>query len=290
MRLRTLAVPTLFLMSALPAHAQQGPPLVMVMTREQFRPGNMAAHNKQIPAFYALFEKAKVGAPRIGLVPVSGDQNHILYLETHASYADMEATGKKMGEVMGASPALQAEMDALTKQTDTLHESQTVMIAIRRDDLSYRPRTPAEIAKVRNINLTVTRVNTGRGGDYGDYIKQTNAARAKANLDEHTSVWQVTSGALAGTFLAFNSNSSMAEADAAFMGGDARTKKLTEALGGDMVVKERQRVFPELVATATTTLYSVDRGISRPAPEYIAADPAFWKPIKPMEPAKPVKK
>ncbi len=82
----------------------------------------------------------------------------------------------------------------------------------------------------------------------------------------------------------------MAEADAAFMGGDARTRKMTDALGGDVVVRARQKALAEIVATTTTTLYSVDRGISRPAPEYIAADPAFWKPVKPAEPAKPVKK
>ena len=290
MRLRSLAVPTLLLISALPARAQQGPPLVLVMTREQFRPGNMATHNKQIPSFYALFEKAKVGAPRLGVVPVSGDQNHILYLEIHPSYADFEATGKKMDEVMSAAPALQAEMDALTKANDPLHESQTVMMAVRRDDLSYHPRTPAEIGKVRFINLAVTRVNTGRGADYADYIKQANAAREKAHLDEHTSVWQVTSGAPGGTFLTFNSSASMAEADAAYMGGDARAKKVNEALGGEVVVKARQKMFADIVATATTTTYRVDRGISRPAPEYIAADPVFWKPMKPMEAPKPVKK
>lgn len=267
----------------------QNPPLVLVMTREQFRPGNMPAHNRQIPSFYALFEKAKVGTFRLGLVPVSGDQNHILYLETYPSYAEMEATGKKMAEVFGATPAFQAEMDALTKQTDALHESQSVMIAIRRDDLSYRPRTAAEVGKIRNLTLTQTRVNIGRGADYAEYIAQANAARAKADLDEHTSVWQVTSGALAGTFLTFNANSSMAEADEAFIGNTARTKKIEEALGGPAVVKARQKAFSEIVATATTTLYSVNRQISRPSPEQAAGDPVFWAPLKVIEAPKPKK-
>jgi len=291
MRLVTLAVPTLLLLSALPAQAQQAAPtVVLVMTREQFRPGNMPTHNRQIPAFYALFDKAKVGAYRLGLLPVSGDQNHLLYLETYSSYADWEAVGKKMEEVMGGSPALQAEMDGLTKQNDPLHDSQTVMMAVRRADLSYHPKAAADIAKVRYVSVNVTRVNIGRGPDYADYIKQTNAAREKAGLDEHSTVYTVTTGAPTGTFLTFTSNVSMAEADAALAGGDARTKKMTEALGGDLVVKERQKRVAELVATATTTLYAVDRGISRPSPEYVAADPGFWKPVKPMEPAKPVKK
>lgn len=290
MRLSTLAVPTLLLMSALPAHAQQAPPGVLVMTREQFRPGNMATHNKLMPSFYALYEKAKVGPYRLGLLPMSGDTNHLLFLESYSSYADMAATRMKVGEVIGATPALQAEMDALQKQNGPMHESQTTWIAVRRNDLTYRPKTTTDIAKMRYVTLTVTRVNFGRGTDYSDYIKQSNAAREKANLDEHTTVYSVTSGAPAGTFLSFTSAASMAESDVAMAGGDARTKKLTEALGGDLVVKARQKMLSELVATATTTLYSVNRGISRPSPEYVAADPTFWAPMKAMEPAKPVKK
>ncbi|MEO8500913.1 MAG: hypothetical protein ABI565_08350 [Vicinamibacteria bacterium] len=291
MRLSTLTVPTLLLMSALPAHAQQPAPTgVLVMTREQFRPGNMTPHNKLMPSFYALYEKAKVGPYRLGLLPMSGDTNHLVFLESYSSYADMATSRAKVGEVIGAAPALQAEMDALQKQNSPLHDSQTTWIAVRRNDLSYHPKPAAEVAKVRYVTLTVARVNFGRGTDYSDYIKQTNAAREKANLDEHTSVYSVTSGAPAGTFLTFTSVASMAEADAAMADGPARTKKLTEALGGDIVVKARQKMLSELVATSTTTLYSVNRGISRPSPEYVAADPTFWAPVKAMEPAKPVKK
>ena len=287
MRPRGLSVLALLLACAPGAQAQQGLPSIMVMTREQFRPGNMPAHNRQIPAFYAFFDKAKVGAPRMGLLPISGDQNHLVYLENYASYAEMEASTKKLDEVMSATPALQAELDSLSKQNEPLHESQSVWVAIRRNDMSYRPRTAAEIAKIRNVSITVTRVNVGRASDYADYVKQTNAAREKLGLDEHSSVWQVTSGAPTGTFLSFVSNSSMAEADAAMRGADARTKKLNEALGGEMVVKQRAKLISELIAQSTSTLYSVNRAISRPAPEYLAADPDFWKPKEaPKPPAK----
>lgn len=291
MRLCTLAVPTLFLLSAVPAQAQQAAPtVVLVMTREQFRPGNMPAHNRQIPSFYALFDKAKVGAYRQGLLPLSGDQNHLLYIETHPSYGEWEAVGKRMEEVMGASPALQAEFDALTKANDPLHESQSVMIAVRRAELSYHSRSPAELAKMRYISVNVTRVNVGRGPDYADYIKQTNAAREKLGLNEHSTVFAVSSGAPTGTFLTLSAAASLAESDASMAGGEARTKRMTEALGGDLVVKERQKRISEIVAAGTTTLYSVDRGLSRPSPEFIAADPDFWKPLKVTEPTKPAKK
>ena len=286
------AVFGLVLLCGTPAFAQDpnaGPPPVLVMTREQFRPGNMAIHNKQIPAFYALFEKAKVGAARLGLVPVSGDQNHLLYLEGHASSADMEATAKKMDEVMGGSPALRAELEALTSKSDSLHESQTVMVARLRTDLSYHPNTREQTGRARYFNVTVLRVNPGRGADWADYTMQTNAAREKAGLDEHTVVYGVNSGALAGTFLILSTMRSLSEADDGASGAAARTQKLTAALGGDAVVKARRAAFPELVAQTVTTLYSIDRSLSRPRPEFVAADPEFWK-VKEMPKAPPVKK
>jgi len=289
LHLRDLPVVGLLLLGGTEALAQQSPPQVLMITREQFRPGNMAAHNKDIPAFYALFDRAGVGSSRVGLVPFSGDQNHLLYIEAYTNFAEMEATGKKMEDVFGGSAALQKEMDALTKRTDSLHDSQSVMIAVRRNELSYRPLTVDAIAKGRFLNYSMTRVNPGRATDYADYVRQTNAAREKANLDEHSTVWQVTSGAPTGTFLTFTWNRSLAEVDESRKGADARTKKMNEALGGDVVVKQRQKMISEIVAQGATTVYAVNREISRPSPEFVAADP-FWKPkpklMAQLEPAK----
>jgi hypothetical protein len=267
-----------------------GPPPVLIVAREQFRPGNMATHNKQIPAFYALYEKAKVGAARLGRVPLSGDQNHILYLEGHASSADMEATTNKMDEVIGGSAALQAEMDALSSKNDPLHESQTTMLAALRADLSYHPNTREQTGRARYFSVTVLRVNVGRGVDWADYTKQTNAAREKAGLDEHTMVYGVNSGALAGTFLILSTMRSLSEFDDAARGGAARTQKMTAALGGESVVAARRKTNSEIVAQAVTTLYSIDRSLSRPRPEFVAADPDFWKPREMPKPAPPTKK
>lgn len=278
MRSRYLPVVGLLLLGGSEALAQQSPPQVLMITREQFKPGNMAAHNKDIPAFYALFDKAGVGASRVGLVPFSGDQNHIVYIEAHTNFAEMEVTAKKMEDVFGGSAALQKEMDALTKRTDSLHESQSVMIVVRRNELSYRPLTVDAIAKGRFLNYTMTRVNTGRGPDYADYVRQTNAAREKANLDEHSTVWSVSSGAPTGTFLTFTWYRSLSETDELRKGMDARTKKMNDALGGETVVKQRQKLLSEIVAQSSTTVYAVNRGISRPSPEFVAADPSFWKP------------
>ena len=265
------------------------PPGMLRVSREQFRPGNMPTHNKMMPPIYALYDKANVGAARLGLLPVSGDQNHLLYLEGFASAADMEATAKKMNDVLGAAPAMQAEVDALLSKSAPLHESQTVMLATFRPDLSYHPNTREQTGRARYFNVTVVRVNVGRGTDWADYTKQTNAAREKAGLDEHTAVYAVGSGAPAGTFLILSTMRSLSEIDDGAKGAAARAVKMRDALGGESVVATRRKTNSEIVAQATTTLYAIDRGISRPRPEFVAADPDFWK-VKEMPKPAPVKK
>jgi len=63
-------------------------------------------------SYLALFNRANVRGSRLGLVPVSGDDNQILYLEGYASFAELEATRNKSDETFAASPALQAELAA----------------------------------------------------------------------------------------------------------------------------------------------------------------------------------
>jgi hypothetical protein len=290
LRLTSLSALAALLACSAGAVAQEtsGPPPVLMVTREQFKPGNMAEHNKQIPAFYALFERAKVGTYRLGLLPVSGDLNHLVYLEGYPSFAEMEATDRKLEDVMAASPALRAEMEALTLKNDRLHESQTAWVARLRPDLSYRPNTREMTGKARYFTVTALRVNAGRGSDLADYVKQTNAAREKASLDDHVSVYQVTSGAPGGTYLILSTSRSLVEADEAVKGMDARDKKMEDALGGAVVVKQRQKALADILAQSTTTLYRIDRALSRPRPEFVAADPDFWKVKEPVkkEPAR----
>ena len=64
------------------------------------------------------------------------------------------------------------------------------------------------------------------------------------------------------------------------------------ALGGQIdntVRRSGRECSPScFLAQNTTSLYSIDRTISRPRPEFVTADPDFWKPKEPAkkEPAR----
>ncbi|PYQ22122.1 MAG: hypothetical protein DMF81_13190 [Acidobacteria bacterium] len=275
----TWAALALFLLPAAAAVAQEqasGPPPVLVISQEEIKPGSMAAHEKQVVSYLALFNRANVEGHRLGLVPVSGDDNQVLYTEAYASFADFEATRKKGEEAFAASPALQAEMEALDRQTGPMHATQRTLIAAYRPDLSYRPLGADGVGKSRYFTVTTVRIKAGRANDYEEYTKQYNRARDKANLDEHTAVYQVITGASSGTFIITRKM-------------QARNKAIDDALGGDLVVKQRRETAEAIFAESRSSLYAFNPRISRPPAQIAAADPDFWNP-KPVTKALAAKK
>lgn len=264
------------------AQAPPGPPPVLVITVEEIKPGSMAVHEKGVGSYLALFERAKVPAGRIGLQPVSGDTNHVVYLQAYDSFAAMEAANKKQDETIAANPAWQAELERLDRESGPLHLSQKSMIATFRPDLSYQPLAMDGVAKARYFNMTTTRLNPGKGPDYTEFMKQLNRARDKAQVaDIHTAVFQVVSGSAPGTYVTFYVNRSLAEEDAFRMGADARTKAINEALGGESVVKQRAAQVEQIFASGMSALYSVNPRLSQPNPQFAAYDPDFWAPKAP---------
>lgn len=269
-----------------PALAQTppGPPAVLVVTVEEIKPGSMLAHEKSVGSYFALYERAKTASPRIGLQPVSGDVNHVVYLEAHESFADIEAATRRQNEAVAANPALQAELERLDRESGPLHVSQRTMIATYRPDLSYKPLAMDSVAKARYFNMTTTILNPGKGAQYAEYMKQINTAREKAQVEGiHTAVYQVTSGSTPGTYLTFFMDRSLAEEDAFRKGAEARNKAINEALGGDAVVKQRSEQTAQIFAPSSgvSAFYSVNRALSQPAPQFAAFDPEFWAPKSP---------
>jgi hypothetical protein len=241
----------------------------------------MGTHEKSVASYLAFFTRAQVLQPRIGMVPVSGDQNQVVYLEGFPSYAELEAVDKKLEAAFAASPAMQGELEALDRNSGPLHSSQRSMIAVFRADLSYRPMSAAAVGKSRYVGVTTSRIKLGRVVDYESYTKQLNRAREKANVAESTAVYQVTTGAPAGTFMTFTANRSLAELDAARAGMAARNTAVDEALGGEEVVRQRRELAEATFMDVRSVLYALNPKLGTPPAQIASADPDFWAPKAP---------
>jgi len=261
------------------AAAPSGPPPVLIINKEEIKPGRMGPHEKNAARFVAIENKANADSYRLGLTPVSGDDNVVLYLEGHESFEEMEKARQKFDATLAANASLQAEMDQMTQQGADMHATQKTALAVFRSDLSFRPVRMDDVAKARYFSVNTTRLNIGQMPNYEAYTKALNAAREKVNADwVHTAVYQLVSGAPANTFVTFTLFRSLKEWDEITAKMVERNKAVDEALGGEDVAKERRKQAGEMMAESTSALYALTPSISRPSPQFMAYDPDFWKP------------
>jgi len=261
------------------AAAPSGPPPVLIINKEEIKPGRMGPHEKNAARFVAIENKANADSYRLGLTPVSGDDNVVLYLEGHESFEEMEKARQKFDATLAANASLQAEMDQMTQQGADMHATQKTALAVFRSDLSFRPIRMDDVAKARYFSVNTTRLNIGQMPNYEAFTKALNAAREKINADwVHTAVYQLVSGAPANTFVTFTLFRSLKEWDEITAKMVERNKAVDEALGGEEVAKERRKQAREIMAESTSALYALTPSISRPSPQFMAYDPDFWKP------------
>jgi hypothetical protein len=256
---------------------RSGPPPVLSITREEIKPGRMAAHEKLNAAFVTAVAKTPSQSFWLGLVPVSGDDNSTLFLQALGSFAEVESQ-RQADEALITNAAFKADMDALDKQGADLHSSQRTMLARYRADLSFRPAAMEEVAQSRYFSVTTVRVKYNRVPDYVEYVKAVNAAREKANYPVKLVMYSVTSGAPAGTFIYFRALKSLKTWDDEAAAMSSVDKALTEAMGGEEAARKLRLTGADIVQSADTVLYAMNPKISRPGPEFAKYDVAFWNP------------
>jgi hypothetical protein len=254
-----------------------GPPPVLAITREEIKPGRMAAHEKLNAAFVAAVSRTPSRSQWLGLVPVSGDENTTLFISAFGNFAEAESQ-RKADEEQSSNAAFKAEMEALDKQGADLHAAQRTTFARYRPDLSFRPAAMEEVAQSRYFVIMTVRVKYNRIPDYVEYMKTVNATREKAGWPIKTAAYQVTSGGQYGTFVYFRPLKSLKTWDDDYAATAGMEKAMTEAYGGEEAARKVRLQGGDIVMSADNAVYAMNPKISRPGPEFAKYDVAFWAP------------
>lgn len=255
-----------------------GPPPVLLVVREDIKPGMMGVHSRHAAEFANAFRKLQTPNYRIALVPVAGSENEVLYITGAGTFAELEgmqkATDEKMGAVTGM---MKADMARLDKEAPDLHAGMRDMFAILRSDLSYNPGVA--IATMRYFAITTVRVRIGHEAEYAELVKITNAAREKAKAELHVATFQVIAGTGANTYMNFRPMKSLADYDL----------KIAARVRAAMTEDQQKRVDKlanDAIAASESSIYAMTPSMSYLSKEMIAGDPSFWTP-KPIVVAKP---
>lgn len=234
-----------------------GPPKVLQIIREEVKPGKAFLHTAHETQWTRAMVNAKFDTPLLALTSTSGE-NEAWFIAGYETFAAYEADADRMMK----NASMRSIMESNTaKETDYVQDAR-VMLARYRPDLSYRP--DFQVGEYRYFNVNTLRVRLGQ--DITEFYKTLNDARTQANLDDHFVVYQVMSGAPAGTYLAFRPIKSLAAFDAP----------------PNTTVQDAMKNLGE---TASKVLMSVELRTFEFAPamssmpaEVVAANPSFWKP------------
>jgi hypothetical protein len=261
------------------AFAQQtGPPNVLLIVREDIKPGMMGVHARHAAEFANAFGKLQTPNYRIALVPVAGSENEVVYITGAGTFAELEgmqkATDQKLGAVTGM---MKADMARLDKEAPDLHAGMRDMFAIFRPDFSYN--AGVSVATMRYFAITTVRVRFGHEDEYAELIKITRGAREQAKAELHIAAFQVIAGTGGNTYMFFRPMKSLAEYD-------LKIAARVRAAMSDDQQKRADKLAADAINTSETSVYAMTPAMSYISKDMLAGDPAFWTP-KPMAVARP---
>jgi hypothetical protein len=249
--------------------AMPGPPPVVLIVREDIKPGMMATHNRHSAEFATIFNKLQTPNYRIAMVPVAGSENEVIYLTGAGNFAELESMQKATDDKLAvAGGNMKADLDRLDKEAPALHANMRDMFAVFRPELSYNPGV--KIATMRYFAVTTVRVRPGQEDQYLDYVNGiVKAAREKAKAELHVAAFQVIAGSANTTYMFFRPMKSLAEYD-------LRIASRVRAAMSEEQQKKADKMAGETIVFSETSVYAFNPQMSYASKEMIAGDPGFW--------------
>ena len=262
----------LFSACLLPAVAQMpAPPKVLLIVREEIKPGMMPAHSREANNVVRIYSRANSPYHRLAMVPIAGNENEVMYFWGFDTFSDLEKSNSYLDTM--ANVTYKADFDRVRPPGDDYHSSQRDIIAVLRDDLSYNMNT--DIRKMRYMRVQTVRVKPGHQREWEESRRMTRAAHEKAKVDETMVVYQVAGGAQGGTYLVM-----IPWATLDGIGTIPHGRSYMEALGEDRRDKI-EKIENDSIVFSSTDIYAFNPQLSYVSKAWASADPAFWS-LKPM--------
>ena len=197
---------------------------------------------------------------------VTGEQE-VLSFDPFDSFAHIDKAFAAWGGIYASHPDLGKAQAQITGAL----VSQRTIVAVRRDDLSYRPDR-IDLSKARFLRVLEVRLHPGHEGQFAEAFQKLGAAYEKTDSDLPWVVYQVNVGMPSPTFFAFVPMKTLAQNDDLLN----RRDRLREAEGD--AAERMQQIAREAYVHTESNLYAVSPEKSHVSKEFAAGDPKFWTP------------
>lgn len=239
---------------------------VLAVFRESVRVGKGTAHDAHEDSWARAVAAAK-GDPFIAMSSLTGP-NEIWYMQ---AFPNWEAYQKSTDNNRD-TPAL-AAVDKQYRPMESEYLSDSRLMTLRlRPEMSYGG--PADLPNMKFVSVSRVSVRPGHTWEYEEARRLINEAHTKAGLAEKWGMYEVSSGAPSGTFYIFIARPSLADID---RGPALHGPAYTAALGEDGQ-KKIAALMGSAVISQQTDHFAFTPSQSVAPPEWISANPGYWKP------------
>jgi len=288
--LRFLATTFLFFSCAARASAQAEdfpnlagtPPKVLLVVHQEFRSGKTNERRKIEVAISRACDQLAVPNSWIDLESISGPPE-ALFFDPFDSFEQLDTAIAEWGRIFATRP----ELARMQEELQSLIVAERTIIAVRRDDLGYRPQS-IDFSKARFMRVLEVRLNPGHEGDFVEAFRTLSHAYETIKATTPWVVYQVNVGMPSPTFIVFLPMRALKQNDDLL---DWR-RSLRE-VEGDEAAQRSDQIAREAYLSTESNLYALSPETSHVSKELADGDRDFWSPHRPAAlkppPRKPAK-
>jgi hypothetical protein len=262
----SLAMASVVVGQANESTSETAPPKLLVLVYQKFSFEKANDLDQWEIAVARACHKLDVPNSWIVLEAVTGEPE-VLSFDPFDSFAQLDKPVAEWGKIYATHP----ELGRLQAQITAALISQRTVIALRRDDLSYRANR-IDLSKARYMRVLEVRLHPGRENEFGEAFQKLTAAYEKIESNLPWVVYQVNLGAPSPTFLAFVPMKAVGQNDDLM-----QTRERLHAAEGDSA-ERMQQIAREAYASTESNLYAVNPKKSHVTRGFAAGDPDFWTP------------
>ncbi len=251
------------------AQQMTAPPKVLVVQEEYLKPGKAGSiHDRSESGFVQAMTRAKWPTHYVALNSLSG-RSRAVFLMGYDSFADWQ----KDNDAQQKNTVLAGELDRLDAADGELQTEFDQYVLVYQPDMSLRVN--ADLSHARFMEVSVFHLHPGHHKDWTDAVKMVIDAHQKAGTSANWAMYEVEYGG-GDEYVLFSADKDLAEIDQGF----AEDKKFIEAMGPDGM-KKLDELAAACIESSRSELFQINPRQSYAPPEWVKANPEFWKP-KPM--------
>ena len=256
-----------------------GPPKVLVVSREFLKPGRSGmTHEKSESAFVQAMARANWPTHYLAMDSMSG-KTRALFL---TGYDSLEAW-EKDNRAVEKNKALMTALDQAGVADGNLLDATDQSVLVYDEEMSLR--APVDIAHMRYMEIQLFRIRPGHYQEWSAAVKMVKDAYEKAIPEAHWATFRLVYGGAVGTYAVFTPLKSIAEVDQ-MIGSE---KKFATAMG-ENGMKKLSELIAASIESREMNLFTFNPRMSYVSPDWVKADPDFWKPQMKMASGTPTKK